>query len=244
MAEPLPPHPLEELLAGYVLGDLSAAEAEQVTLLLADHPDLVKEVNQLREALATIPYGLPPVTAPEHLRAAMLDRAIAPSSQPSIPATKRRSLKTWGSLAAVFLVAMALDNFHLRQKLATSQNQITQQQDLISMLQTPQSRVIALRGMDRLATASGSAVLAPGHTNVILVLQNLPDLPESQYYCLWAISGDRKQAIGWFQPNSQGYVFVKVPLSSIAGLSGLAVTIENLPTPQSPRGPLVMSSNR
>ncbi len=251
MAEPFPSQPLddepvddvEELLAGYVLGDLSPAEAEQVQRLLTDCPDLVNQVDQLREILATIPYSLPAVMPSASLRTSVLTATTNLPDARSPQRTGRSPRLVWGSVAAMLVVALGLDNARLRQTMNTNQAQLAQQRQLIAMLQEPQTRLISLKGMDRMATASGSALVTPGHTEAILVLQNLPDLPEEQYYCLWAIMGQRKVAIGEFEPNPQGKVFVKVPVATIPELTGLAVTIENPPAPPAPTGQLVMTSN-
>ena len=66
---------LQELAAGYVLGNLSSAEAEQFATLLAANPELAAEVAALQEALALMPYGLEPAAAKPELRSQILTAA-------------------------------------------------------------------------------------------------------------------------------------------------------------------------
>ena len=58
MPRPLSPQEIQELIAGYVLGDLSSAEAEEFRSLLLQLPELQAEVTSLQEVLAMMPYGL------------------------------------------------------------------------------------------------------------------------------------------------------------------------------------------
>ena len=49
MTESTPSEHIQELLAGYVLGDLSPEEAEELKQLLDRDPTIADEVNQLQE---------------------------------------------------------------------------------------------------------------------------------------------------------------------------------------------------
>ncbi len=240
MAAPLHPEQIQELLAGYVLGNLSPEEAEILQELLAAQPELGHEVNQLQEVLATMPYSLPESHPPQQVRSSLMKR-----TQTS-PSTHRRSWPRssiiWGTAAAALLGAIGLDDLHLRQQLETTQETTAEQRDLLAMLQSPTTHLVSLKGMDRMASASGNAVVAPNHSSAIFVLQNLPALPLGQSYCLWTIVDNRKVEAGEFRPNAQGQVFIKIPLSEVNRISGFAVTIEPSPNPANPTGPMVMSS--
>lgn len=71
------PQQLEELIIGYVLGNLSPEEAEEFGQLLAENPQLVTQVNLWQEALEFLPYALSEVKIPPHLRSAILNAAWA-----------------------------------------------------------------------------------------------------------------------------------------------------------------------
>jgi anti-sigma-K factor RskA len=73
MTAPLPPEYLEDLLAGYVLGNLSPEEAEDLQRILLDRPELVAEAQILQEVLAVLPYALPVMEPSSQLRQNILD---------------------------------------------------------------------------------------------------------------------------------------------------------------------------
>ena len=52
------PENWEELLAGYVLGDLEPEEVTAMHQLIAEHPTIITEIDRLQETLAMLPLGL------------------------------------------------------------------------------------------------------------------------------------------------------------------------------------------
>ncbi|NJL89477.1 MAG: anti-sigma factor [Coleofasciculaceae cyanobacterium SM2_1_6] len=89
MNEPLSPR-IEELLAGYALGDLSSEEAAELQQILVEHPDLEIELQSLQEVLATLPYALPAIEPSPQLRQdilASLDHASIDRPSPIAPVT-------------------------------------------------------------------------------------------------------------------------------------------------------------
>ncbi|GAC1465202.1 MAG: anti-sigma factor [Chamaesiphon sp.] len=238
------PERVEELLAGYVLGNLSPLEAEELKRLLVEQPELAEEVNRLQEVLELMPYALLEVTPPQHLRKVILeagDVEIQRQLKPKKLPIKWRNLT--GSVAALLLIALSLNNYNLRQKLSVMQAQADRQKDVIAMLQNPSTHLVSLKGMDRAARAAGSIVMTPGEPQSVLILQNLPILPKGQFYQLWSVVNGEKIPSGQFNASLQGTVLVKLPTPSPTDVQALVVTVEVSPTPKSPSGPLVMTSN-
>lgn len=120
---PLESEALQELAAGYVLGDLTSEEAEQFQQLLTQQPALGEDVAALQEALAMMPYALPETKPTPELRSRILEatqtdfeRDFSPSAlftqhpaqliprQPRPSRQKRQ--RTWmlGSVAASIAV--------------------------------------------------------------------------------------------------------------------------------------------
>ena len=259
MAEPTYPESSypdhwQELMAGYVLGNLTPEEAEELQQLLAAHPELGEEMHSLQDVLAAMPYALPEVQPAAAVRSRILADAQNQTAQHQaqnqpVPIRQRdrhQSMILWGgSVAAVLAVAMGLDNLNLRQQLSTTQAKISSQKDLIVMLQAPQTKLVTLKGMDQLSKAAGNVVITPGEAGAIVVLQDLPSLPAGQTYNLWAVANGQKVSAGNFIANPQGRVFVKVPLTSATSdrVTNLVVTIEASPAPLSPQGPMVITSS-
>jgi anti-sigma-K factor RskA len=245
MTEPELHDRLEELMAGYALNNLSREEAEEVRQLLKQHPELTAKIDQLQEVLELMPYALPEVTTPPHLRETILQAA---NTKVNInPAQKQKHIFTWNriavAIASLLLLALALDDYHTKQQLHTLQAQVIRQKDVIAMLQNPNTHLVSLKGMDMASAASGSVVMTPGEPKVILVLQNLPILPKGQSYQLWSVVDGEKIPSGKFDPSSQGSVFVKLSLPPDTKVTALLVTIEKSPSPDTPTGPMVMTSS-
>jgi anti-sigma-K factor RskA len=238
------PERIEELMAGYVLSNLSPLEAEELKQLLAQQPELQQELNRLQEVLELMPYALPEVAPPPRLRAAILQATDLSTRQQ--PKPQRFSIQ-WrylvGSIAALVVLVVGVDNYLLRQHLGIMQAQVARQKDLIAMLQNPDTHLVALKGMDRAATAAGSIVMTPGEPQSVLILQNLPVLPPGQSYQLWSIVRGEKIPSGQFNANSRGTVLVKLSTPSATEIQALVVTVEASPAPKSPSGPIVMVSN-
>ncbi|HEY9805370.1 MAG TPA: anti-sigma factor [Candidatus Obscuribacterales bacterium] len=247
MTGPLPPERLEELLAGYVLGNLSSEEAEELQKILVEHPEFRDELHHLQQALEVLPYALPESFPVSALRSNLLETASLKNNARSTPKTKiiRFSLP-WkqlaGGLAAALVLVFCVDNYRLRQQAVSQQALIARQKDVIAMLQQPNTHLVSLKGLEPAAAASGSIVITPGESNIVLVLQNLPILPAGQFYYLWSVVEGKKILWGQFKANSQGRVFVKlVPPSS--EMTALVVTVESGSQPERPAGPMVMTSS-
>jgi anti-sigma-K factor RskA len=64
-----------DLVAGYVLDDLSPEEAAQLDQMLADTPALQNEINAFQDTLSSLPYDLPLTEPPEGLKRNILEAA-------------------------------------------------------------------------------------------------------------------------------------------------------------------------
>lgn len=284
MTGPLLPERIEELMAGFVLGNLSSEEAEEFTQLLTEHPELEIEVQRLQEILEVMPYALPEVAPPPNLRQSILDTALAESQADALTApeplsaSKKPNRALWRRLkgsprqwtgiicgaASLLVLALALENYQIRlqvskmqakvarlasdnyqisQQVETMQAKVARREDVISMLQQPDVDVVPLKGMEQASAASGSMLTTPGESNAILVLKNLPVLPEGQFYQLWSVVKEEKILWGGFTINDHGTVFVKLPRPSNPDVTALVMTVEESPTPTAPAGPMVMAGN-
>ncbi|MBW4487975.1 MAG: anti-sigma factor [Trichocoleus desertorum ATA4-8-CV12] len=231
---------VEELIIGYVLEDLSPEETEEFQQLLADHPEIGSEVARLREVLALLPYSLPELQLPARLRSAILASARTASSRP----VRSRSPFRWSlvgtGIAALLALGLGLDNYRLRQELLAARSRNT----VITLLQEPSTRLLTLVGTEQATTASGSVVINLNAQTAVIVLKNLPAPAGDQIYRLWAINQEQKIPCGQFAANSQGMVlnqlFLPDPACSSAA-STLAVSLEPIPSPPQPVGPIVMT---
>lgn len=249
MVRPFRPENWEELMTDYVLGHLSAGEAEAFEHLLNTDPDLAREATLLTHVLNLMPHALPQINPPARLKTAILAAAQAGSSRSAVRTvspeqlqeTRRRSPLIWLSLgcaaaATVLAVNLAVENHRLQQALQDSQQ-------IGSVLQQPDTAIHTLKGVN--GAASGRAAIAPNENQIILAIQNLPEPPDGKIYRLWAVAGQTITYCGQFATNAKGETLTSLALPpdtpSVVG-SELRITLESASAPFVPAGTLVMQS--
>lgn len=232
------PEYLKELAAGYVTGDLDPEEAEEFKRLLVENPELAQEVKDLQEVMGEVLCGFNEVTPPQHLRSAILKATDIPSH--STPVLKLSSVswrKIVGSVAALLVLVLGVDNYRLRQDIKVAKNVTT-------LLQSSETRLFSLKGAKIANTASGNVVMNPEQQKIVIFIHNLPAPPQGHIYRLWAIVDNNKVPCGQLRFSPQGVVLDKLPIPSdlYEEMSGLIVTLEPLKVNPEPIGPVVMIS--
>jgi hypothetical protein len=234
------------LSAGYVLGDLSAAEIAQFESTLFNHPELQAEVAALQAAFDKLPQGLPVLTPPPGLKAKIIESFAAESSAnqivnlaPSIQSPKAvfslgRILAGVGLLIGGFF---AFDNFNLRQELKVAQQ--VNQQELASVLNQPKSRLLSLSSQ---AGIVGNVLFTPGNwKQVIVSAKNLPPLPVDRVYRMWLeLANGQVIPCGEFKTDDRNSIFIKLTATQQppAGVKakGVFITIDRSTDPLKPTG--------
>lgn len=196
---------LEEILAGYVLGDLDEAELIWLNEQLAANPQLQEKVAQLESTLILLPYGLPENMPQHDLRSQILAQAKFKTKS-----SKFRWSGIFSAVTAVAALWLGINNYSLRQQIASRNNHLQQQQELIALLRQPNNRLVALQSNNNVVNASGSLFISPESNTAILTLRNLKPLTGQQVYRLWAVSQDKKTGCANFTPNSEGTVHLKL----------------------------------
>ncbi|BBC22602.1 anti-sigma factor domain-containing protein [Pseudanabaena sp. ABRG5-3] len=258
------PHEWEELLAGYVLGDLTTEEVTQMQQLILEHPEIIQEIDRLQETLALLPLSLNASHPAPNLRDRIAAAAIPVAEQftndladsldplidPLAPDAKQVSRRQnfWkllgiglGSIGAIAIIGLGLDNYQMRQQIATNQIELQKYKQAIALLQAADNRMISLKGMGAIPAATGSVMIAPMEKTAMINIQNLMPIPQENSYRLWAIVDGKKIDCAQFRPDAQGNVFLKVPLGSALKQSNtLIITIEPNKDMPEPTGEMVM----
>ncbi len=254
------PQDWEELLAGYVLGDLEPEEVTAMHRLIAEHPEIISEIDRLQETLALLPLGLnesyPASELRDRIAAIAIPQAVeAPLINSSEPSTKiRRSpsqrnfwklvsigLGSISAIAAIAIVALGFDSYQMRQQIATNQIELQKYRQAIALLQGSDNRMISLKGMGAIPAATGSVMIAPTEKTAMISIQNLRQIPQENSYRLWAIVDGKKIDSAQFRPDEEGKVFVKVPLgSALKQSTTVIITIEPNKDMPEPTGEMVM----
>jgi anti-sigma-K factor RskA len=239
----------EELVAGYVLEDLSLEEKKAFDQLLQERPELVAaEIRHLKETLALTPYALPEALPSPLLRNQLLVAAEQQTQVINLATVAPLRSVAWlswaGSAAAVIALVFGLDSYRLRQELQTTQGQLAQQQSIVSMLQQANTHLVAFRSSGPSSEASGNLIVTPSDKDAVLVLKNLAPLPKEQVYRLWAVIKGKKFLCSQFTPDPKGTVFLKLPMEEALVKAPLMVTLEPSLSPStSAEGPMVMTTD-
>jgi anti-sigma-K factor RskA len=231
------PQEKQELLADYVLGEVTPAQAEAVQKMLVDHPELQAELNSLQETLALLTLSLPESAPPADLKGRILQLAdletltpVSDTSRPGRPPSMMAQLNLGtlaiGALMLTVITALGLSNYRLQQRVAILENS----NNLATIIDHSPgyNHLVNLQGTDNAPQANGAVVVMPKNEQVTMMLYNLPPLSPGQNYHLWAISNDQKIDCGQFQPDAQGRVIKELPLEDVMMTSTqLLVTIES-----------------
>jgi anti-sigma-K factor RskA len=277
MTKSFDPEYIRNLAAGFVVNDLMPAETQEFEELLDEHPELIAEVEDLQEVLRQVLDGFTEVEAPVHLLPKILEQAEKFTSETTqniqveeinqvqpltlSPVFTKRSLLRWkiiaGSMTALFLVFLGVDNYRLRQNLGilTAQNQLlqedfTQAKVVKTMLQNNRTQLFTFKGVNSTNMGSGSIIINPEKQKAVMVFQNLPAPPPNHVYLLWTVVDSKKLPCGQVKPYSWGEVAYELPFSnqmyeefSDPQFSGLIVTLETDANVSRPTGTVVMESS-
>lgn len=257
--ESLNPIAVQELLAGYVLEDLSPGEQAQVEELLSQNPALMQEVEQLRATLNLLPLGLSSADVPPPL---LLSQSPANWLSPSV--IKSTPKFPWGKLALGSVLATAIaglswQNYRLHEQLATIEqtNQTLQQvldsqgdqqqtqqlsvyRQVVNLLQEPNKNFLTLRATQAQSQATGSLIVGAESASALLVLRDVPPTTDGKIYQLWAVIDGKKVPCRSFLPNAQGEVLLEIPFEKWLSASEVMVTEEQVGPARQPRGEMVI----
>jgi anti-sigma-K factor RskA len=240
---------VQQLAAGYIVGELAPEEALEFQQMLAENPSLAVEVEQLQQVSDEVLYGLNAVEPPPHLRAAILSNLKDVETENLFQSQRREvsrfphSLpwrKIIGSIAAALLILyLGIENYHLRQEKQIADN-------LNTLLQQKATRLFPLRGMNVAKTASGSFVLNLEQQRGVIAIQNVPPPPAGSVYRLWAVVEGEKIPCGQLGAITQGKIVEKFAMPADfydAGVSEMLVTLETSTDSRYPLGQVIMKSD-
>jgi anti-sigma-K factor RskA len=209
-----------DLVAGYILDDLSPEEADRLKQSLAETPALHQEIAAFGEAFSLIPYDMPLLEPSASLKAKILsaasqsiaDRATPQSNVVPLP---RRNWKRWipaisTGIAAIAVAALGLNQIQLSQqsqqaialkqqlddtttKLERLQRELKVSRETIAIVSKAQKYDLASAAStpDSNRGAKAQIFAKPGDRTVTLVAQALPKLPNNQIYRLWAVAAPK-----------------------------------------------------
>jgi anti-sigma-K factor RskA len=216
----------EELQDAYVLGALPDEERKEFEEYLAAHPERRAEI----EELGTV-AGLLALSPQEHEPSPELRQRImdAVGAETVHPVENRRSVFAWMgellrvrnlALGAAALLVLGLFSWSmlLRGEVQDLQGRV---QSLQNQPQGPQ--MVELEGAGTEQGARAELVTLEGD-RAVLVLEDMPPLPEGKTYQIWVIEEDVPKPSGLFKPKRDSVAAVVE--NPLGGGDVLAVTVE------------------
>ena len=237
---PLPPEDRSELIAGYVLGDLTPDEIVLVEEYLAAHPERQAEIASLMLSLDLLPLALPANNPSLSLRQQIMHVAETGSVVAKAPIKQPKITRLWrpaiAGIGLLLLTGLGWNNYRLSQELATVKQNLStqiaqnkQSQDyrsVVNLLQQPNNRFLTLKSMPGKSMGMGSLIVVPNKSIAVLNLQQLAPILPGQVYRVWAIMGDEEMACADFLPDAEKKVSIQIPLDRWKEVNQVTITIE------------------
>jgi anti-sigma-K factor RskA len=216
----------EELKDAFVLGALPEEERREFEEYLASHPERRTEIEELSIVAGLLALSPEEHEPPPELRSRIMEVVGAEAVH---PAESRRS---WRALigeflgprnlalgaAALLVVGLFSWSMLLRGEVQDLQGRV---QSLQSQPQGPQ--MVELEGAGTEQGARAKVVTLEGD-RAVLVVEDMPPVPEGKTYQIWVIEEDVPKPSGLFKPE-QGSVAAVVE-HSVGGGDVIAVTVE------------------
>ena len=246
------------LISGYVLGNLSTAEALLFEEMLKANPELNDRVMAMQQAL-DLAYAPPEIAPPSGLRDRILATAeaqktnvdvslgaasIAPADNAEVSSQRQsKIIGILGAIALAIISILGIVNYRLWQTLRINTADLE-----------IKPNTYLLRGED-LPPTTTVELITQGNLNATLIANNLPPLPSDKAYALWTVVGkdvpyttDDKGAIltAVFQVDESGNftheIAVPQPHLEPKTIKKIAVTVEDVSAPQAHTGSILLST--
>lgn len=261
----LPPECEQLLISGYVLGNLSPAEALLFQEMLTENPNLIEQVTMMQETLDLV-YAPAEVSPPTGLRdriltaansqATNLETDVATSETAESSTAENlgssetsRSKFPWskilGAIALGTIAILGIANYQLWQSTQTATTTDTQSEQKTYLLNDP----------DSAKESTAELVVDPNRLDATLSAKDLPPLPPEKVYALWTVVGkdvpyttDEKGAIltAVFQVDEAGNfnqeIAVPQPHFEPKTIKKIAITVEDVSAPQAHTGSIFIAT--
>ena len=220
------------VVESYVLGLLSAQERFEFEQFCETYPELkaARESFELAIEKQAMENALEaPASIKDKVWEAIQQKPGSKTSTSKIitmePTPTRRSSYGWLAAASVilFLVAgyFAYDfykkNNELRESNASLEKKINRTESLMNKMMDDQRKmndpnvtVVNMVGLQKAIPGSASVYWDSTSTNVYLIVKNMPKLPSTKQYQLWALIDGKPVDLGLFDPPNEPNVMLKM----------------------------------
>ena len=256
MAAPLSCDQCEELLPDYLLRALEPETLSAVTEHLSTCERCRVQLAAYEAVLDQLGQVVPQHEPPAELRSRLLVAALeGPVLTPAAPVPGRRPLPAWRPRWAFLLTAANVvlclgvgwwtwqvqrEAALVHQRWQDVQRQLALQRQAFTLITAPEVRPVLLRSDKADSRARGLLLLKPDDPHAVLIVQDLPSLPQDRAYQLWLGWGDRQRDNGGvFRVDAQGfglvYIIAPQPFTTYQRVGITEEPAGGSPGPTSPR---------
>ncbi len=223
----------EDLKDAYALGALPEEERLEFERYLVARPDLQTEVEELSIVARLLAFSVREQEPAPELRRRIMDTVEAEAVQPPRASHRRSWLAgLWEAVgardlavAAAVMLVIGLFSWSmlLQGEVRDLQGRVQGLQGQVQDQQAQSPQMIALGGPGTEQGVRAKLVTLEGD-RAVLVVENMPPMPEGKTCQIWVIKGDTPQPSGLFEPKGDSIAaVVEKPLE---GADAVAVTVE------------------
>jgi anti-sigma-K factor RskA len=218
----------EELKDVYVLGALPDDERATVEAYLALHPEHQAEIDDMVGIAGLLALAPPEQEPPADLRRRLMQVVESEAVQPRATESPESSWFSWlGGFrnvalgaAAVLVVGLFSWNVLLQQDVQDLRGQV---EEARSANEAQQTREIALDGTWA-EQGARAEVTALKDDRAILVVEDMPSMPEDRTGQVWVIRDEKPEPSGLLEPS--GNMAATAITTNLRGADAIAVTVE------------------
>ena len=207
----------EELKDAYVIGALSEAKRREFEVYLAAHPERQAEVEELGAVASLLALSPQEHEPPPQLRSRILEAVggeATHAGEDRRPAFARpRELLSVRNLALGVATLLVIGLFSWSMLL----------REEVQDLQASQQRTIVLEGSG-VAEEVRAEVVVLGGGRAVLIVENMPPVPEDRIMQIWVIENDNPKPGGLFEPDDK--MVAAAITHPLRGADAIAVTVE------------------
>ncbi|WP_179343891.1 anti-sigma factor [Winogradskyella ursingii] len=230
------------LLNKYLVGDTSVVETAEVEFFISNYPEVEAAYMQLQDNLE-IMASVDAVDAPSHVLDNVLN-SLETSNEPKVIHMTQKRRSPWFSIAAsaaaILFAASSYMLYEKNQQLNDENNVVVEEifdlrndiennnskLDELSMeltkLNNPDAKKYVIRGNDRAKDLKTVAYINPVDKTSMVDVITLPQLPEEQYYQMWADIQGKMVNLGILDEADRKLR----PIPYMEDASALSITIE------------------
>jgi anti-sigma-K factor RskA len=257
---------IEELFTFYALGAVTESERQQVEAYVASDPEARARLDEMIRTASALPYASEPLEPPAALKRTLMDRVNAdaqkrfvppPPAQPSgwsrfvdsfLPRVGQLLPQAVAVLSLFIALAVGAWGISMRNELARLQTQtallqqqLTEQQTVLTHIASPNAQTFVISGTDHQPQSHGQLITDSQTGSAVLVVSGLQQLEAGKIYEFWLIQGDTPVAAGLFEVNDEGKAILQVSHAVTPGsYDAIGVSIEPDSGSVLPTGDIVM----